>query len=71
MPHDATSSRVKQSAVLAERTHKQLVGFVWPLLTLLNGQLDVRVVRTFLASLHAIVLWRNRAHGLLLSELGG
>lgn len=70
MSHNATSSRAKQSAVLAERTHKRLVAFVWPLLVLLNEQLDVRLVRTFVASLHAIVMWRNRAHGLLLSELG-
>ena len=70
MSHDARSSRDTQSALLAQRTHKRLVAFVWPLLTLLNQQLDVRLVRTFLASLHGIVLWRNRAHGLLLSELG-
>ena len=70
MSHDARSSRDTQSAVLAERTHKRLVAFVWPLLTLLNQHLDVRLVRTFLASLHGIVMWRNRAHGLLLSELG-
>ncbi len=40
------------------------------LLTLLNQQLDVRLVRTFVVSLNGIVMWRNRAHGLLLSELG-
>jgi hypothetical protein len=32
--------------------------------------LDQRLVSTFLATLIAIVQWRNRAHGLLLSELG-
>lgn len=70
MFHNARTSRDRQSAVLAERTRERLVAFVWPLLTLLNQQLDVRLVRTFVTSLHGIVLWRNRAHGLLLSELG-
>lgn len=36
----------------------------------MNQHLDVRLVRTFLATLEAIVQWRHRAHGLLLSELG-
>jgi hypothetical protein len=36
----------------------------------LDQQLDRRLVSTFLATLIAIVQWRNRAHGLLLSELG-
>lgn len=45
--------------------------FVRPLLGDLSHQLDVRLVRTFLATLVALIAWRNRAHGLLLSELGG
>lgn len=44
--------------------------FLRPLLQDLSHQLDVRLVRTFLATLVAIVKWRNRPHGLLLSELG-
>jgi hypothetical protein len=48
----------------------QLVVFLRPLLRDLSFQLDVRLVRTFLATLVAIVEWRNRPHGLLLSELG-
>ncbi len=47
------------------------VNFVEPLLTTLDTRLDACLVRTFLATLIAIVRWRNRAHGLLLSELGG
>ena len=70
MSDDATSLTSRQSVVLAERIHKRLVTFVWPLLTLLNQHLDVCLVRTFVCSLHAIVLWRNRAHGLLIRELG-
>ncbi|GAB4203118.1 MAG: hypothetical protein OHK0022_26980 [Roseiflexaceae bacterium] len=56
---------------LAGRFQERLYRFVLPLLEQLNSQLDVRLVRTFLATLFAIVQWRNRAHGLLLSELGG
>jgi len=70
MPNDATAATKKQSHALAQHTHQRLVQFVFPLLVTLNQQLDVRLVRTFLASLEAIVQWRNRAHGLLLSELG-
>lgn len=56
---------------LAAQLQERLVLFARPLLHQLNLQLDVRLVRTFLATLFAIVQWRNRAHGLLLSELGG
>lgn len=70
MPNDATAAAEKQSHQLAQQTRQRLVEFVLPLLVTLNQQLDVRLVRTFLATLEAIVQWRNRAHGLLLSELG-
>jgi hypothetical protein len=55
MPNDATVSSGQQPRTLSGQTQQQL---------------DVRLVRTFLATLFAIVQWRNRAHGLLLSELG-
>lgn len=48
----------------------QLVQFLTPLLQTLDRCLDVRLVRAFLASLGAIVQWRNQPHGLLLSKLG-
>lgn len=70
MSHDATKSTVSQSRDLAAQTQHHLFRFVQPLLFLLNHHLDVRLVRTFLASLVAILQWRNRPHGLLLSELG-
>lgn len=70
MSHDATKPAVSQSRDLAAQTQHQLFVFVQPLLFLLNQHLDVRLVRTFLASLAAILQWRNRPHGLLLSELG-
>lgn len=70
MPNNAIVAAEKQSHELAPQTRQRLVQFVFPLLVTLNQQLDVRLVRTFLATLEAIVQWRNRAHGLLLSELG-
>lgn len=71
MSHDATKSVRTQSGHLAAQTQHQLFVFVQPLLVLLNLKLDVRLVRTFLSTLSAILQWRNRPHGLLLSELGG
>lgn len=70
MPNDATARASRQPRSLSQQTQQRLVQFVWPLLVSLNQQLDVRLVRTFLATLFAIVQSRNRAHGLLLSELG-
>jgi cell division septation protein DedD len=70
MPNDATAQASKQPRALSRQTQQRLVQFVWPLLVSLNQQLDVRLVRSFLATLFAIVQWRSRSHGLLLSELG-
>jgi hypothetical protein len=71
MPHTATSADDLQTAPqLSATLEAQLVAFVRPLLEALNQQLDVRLVRTFLATLCAILSWRHRQHGLLLSELG-
>lgn len=67
----ATAPRTMQaSPEVACQLQQQLTRFVQPLLRSLDEQLDSRLVRTFLATLIAIVQWRNRAHGLLLSELG-
>jgi hypothetical protein len=44
--------------------------FVAPLLSTLDAQIDARLVRTFLRVLEVLLVFRNRAHGLLLSELG-
>jgi hypothetical protein len=69
--HDATSTLATQaSAHAADRLSRHLVTFLAPLLRTLDQRLDRRLVSTFLATLIAIVQWRNRAHGLLLSELG-
>jgi hypothetical protein len=48
----------------------QLAQFVSPLLTELDTLIDKRLVRTLVGTLGVIVQFRNRAHGLLLSELG-
>jgi hypothetical protein len=58
------------SAKVAYDLAEHLEAFVHPLLLQLDTHLDKRLVRTFLRTLQAIVQFRNRAHGLLLSELG-
>ncbi len=55
---------------LADHLYQRLARFLAPLLHELDRQLDVRLVRTFLATIRAIIAWRHRAYGLLLSELG-
>lgn len=56
---------------LASRVRQQLHLFVAPLLRELDFRMDARLVRTFAAVLEAVLVFRNRAMGLLLSELGG
>jgi Transposase DDE domain len=70
--HAATAAPAAQaSALVAHRLSHQLATFLAPILRTLDRRLDRRLVGTFLATLIAIVQWRNRPHGLLLSELGG
>lgn len=56
---------------LAAQLHQHLTTFLTPLLQQLDAQLDVRLVRTFRATVVAMLVLRHRAYGLLLSELGG
>jgi len=49
----------------------QLASFLFPLLVQLDAVLDKRLLRTFLATIQVIITFRDRANGLLLSELGG
>jgi hypothetical protein len=49
----------------------QLGQFLFPLLVELDRLLDKRLVRTFVQSIAVILTFRDRANGLLLSELGG
>ena len=59
-------------SVMAQGLTAQLAHFLFPLLVELDRLLDKRLVRTFLQSIAAVILtFRDRANGLLLSELGG
>lgn len=55
---------------LADEFRQQLQAFLAPLLQQLDAQIDARLVRTFRATVEAVLQFRHRAHGLLLSELG-
>jgi len=62
---------LEQAAPLVARELRQGMHlFLLPLLALVDAQIDRRLVRTLLASVEAILAFRHRAHGLLLSELG-
>jgi hypothetical protein len=68
---DSIFSLGKQaSAQISQELGTQLAQFVSPLLTELDTLIDKRLVRTLLATLGVIIQFRNRANGLLLSELG-
>src|SRR5579862_7678932 len=56
--------------LVARELRASLQVFLLPLLALLDARMDRRLVRTVLASVEAILAFRHRAHGLLLSELG-
>lgn len=73
MPVDYPADRpsVQAPPVLATQLHQHLTTFLTPLLQQLDAQLDVRLVRTFRATIVAMLVLRHRAYGLLLSELGG
>jgi hypothetical protein len=60
----------QEDAGLSMEMDHALRAFVAPLLATLDRHMDRRLVRTVLATLEALICWRNRAHGLLLSELG-
>ncbi len=59
------------AAQMAQGLGAQLGSFLFPLLVQLDAVLDKRLVRTFLATIEVIITFRDRANGLLLSELGG
>jgi hypothetical protein len=59
-----------QASLVAQQLSLQLTTFLAPLLQLLDAHLDARLVRTLSAAVAAILMWRHRNHGLLLSELG-
>lgn len=61
----------QQGHAQSQAIFSELARFVGPLLVALDRQLDKRLVNTFLLTLQAIITFRHRSHGLLLSELGG
>jgi len=56
---------------MAQGLAEALARFLFPLLVELDTLLDKRLVRTFLTTIQVIITFRDRANGLLLSELGG
>ncbi len=56
---------------MAQGLAEALAHFLFPLLVELDRLLDKRLVRTFLCTIQVIITFRDRANGLLLSELGG
>lgn len=68
---DAVFSQGTQaSAVVARTLEEELGQFLAPIVAWLDTLLDKRLTRTLVASVVALLEWRNRAQGLLLSELG-
>ena len=63
--------RMQASPAVALALEQELAQFMAPFLTWLDTRLHKRLVRTVLACIAALLGWRNRAHRLLLSELGG
>jgi len=61
---------IQASSAVSWQLAQQLARFVAPLLVELDTRIDKRLVRTLLATLGVIIQFRNRPHGLLLSELG-
>jgi hypothetical protein len=70
MDYGPELQRKQVSGAVARSLGKRLEAYVKPLLVELDKSLDKRLVRTFLKTLQVIVQFRNRAQGLLLSELG-
>jgi Transposase DDE domain len=68
--YDIAAQTTQEAAQVSWQLAGRLSDLFAPLLTALDKQLDVRLVRTFLVTIAAIIQFRNRAQGLLLSELG-
>lgn len=57
--------------VISDQLSSRLTQFLSPLLVALDERIDARLVETFLRLVAAILTFRHRNQGLLLSELGG
>ncbi len=71
MKYESNPEGKQASHSMSERIGQELEAFVEPMLLELDQRIDKRLVRTFLLTLQVIMQFRNRAQGLLLSELGG
>jgi hypothetical protein len=56
---------------MSRQLRHRLDTFLAPFLRELDQQIDARLVRTFRATIEVLLVYRHRALGLLLSELGG
>ncbi|GAC1530187.1 MAG: hypothetical protein NVS2B16_37210 [Chloroflexota bacterium] len=61
----------RAAAQVADELRERLLQFLQPMLERLDAEIDRRLVRTVVRTVDAIIRFRNRPHGLLLSELGG
>ena len=66
----ALTPDLPSAPILCQILRQRLGGFLWPLLAILDQQMDVRLVRTLAATVETVLVFRHRAYGLLLSELG-
>jgi len=70
MQYDTDTQLAQESSEVSQKLAIDMSRLLAPLLAALDAQLDVRLVRTFLATIAVMIQFRNRAQGLLLSELG-
>jgi hypothetical protein len=71
MDNRSSAAAVQDGPALAHTLQQRLDLFLLPVLSVLDTQIDRRLHRTLAGTVRALLCWRNRAHGLLLSELGG
>lgn len=57
------SEGVQASAAVAQDLSRRLTTFVQPVLAGLDALLDLRLVQTFLATLHVLLEFRHRNNG--------
>jgi hypothetical protein len=68
--YDMSRSEKQAGQRLSVQLSQQLLSFLSPLRDSLDGLIDKRLVRTLLDSVTAILVFRDRAKNLVLSELG-
>ena len=71
LPKQAQEEGLLAAPLVSDYLRRHLHTFLAPLISQFHSRCDARLVRTFLSLVEVILCFRNRAHGLLLSELGG